>query len=224
MSKHDNRGRSAREPRHVRLYHWVLESAAYQSLDSYGRALLVEFKKRYTGNNNGDIGFSGSEMERALGCSNGPADRALRDLIDRGFVKLSQKGSFSWKRAQGGGSRASTWTLTEYPIDWPERSAMPATKDFMRWRPKPAPTKKSRGENITPMGVGDHPINGGMGVGDHPNGVTRSPHEAQNRDADGVRISPPYSIPDTAPGIEMPTPSEETDLPMNSYARAKGGY
>jgi hypothetical protein len=96
-----------------------------RSLDVYGRNLLVEFKKRYTGTNNGDIGFSGEEMAQALNCSNRPADRARRDLIDRGFVKLSRKGRFDWKWRGEGGSRSNTYILTEYPIDYPQHSASP---------------------------------------------------------------------------------------------------
>ncbi|RUU35369.1 hypothetical protein EOC93_26340 [Mesorhizobium sp. M6A.T.Ce.TU.002.03.1.1] len=140
------------EPRHVRLYHWLMDCPAYQSLDVYGRVLLVEFKKRYNSTNNGNISFSGREMEAALGCSNKPADRALSDLIDRGFVKVAKKGHFDWKTQAGGGTRASTYILTEYPIDYPMRVLAPATKDFMKWRPAKALQKKTRGDESTTMG------------------------------------------------------------------------
>ena len=54
----------------------IREGRPIDPLDAHARALLVEFKMRYTGSNNGDIGFSGKEMEEALGCSNRPAHRA----------------------------------------------------------------------------------------------------------------------------------------------------
>ncbi|MER8393737.1 hypothetical protein NKH10_17725 [Mesorhizobium sp. M1340] len=194
-----------REPRHVRLYHWLLESPAYQSLDVYGRALLVEFKKRYNSVNNGNIAFSGKEMEAALSCSNKPADRALSDLIDRGFVKVAKKGHFDWKRQVEGGSRANTWILTEYPIDYPTHSAMPATKDFMKWRPAKALQKKTRGDESTAMGGRRHRIPEGMGGREHPNGVTTAPDMTQKHDVNGGTRAPPYSIPGEVVGsVRLP--------------------
>lgn len=133
--KVNRQGRNTGESRHVRLYDWMMRSAAWQSLDVYERSLYVEFKARYNGSNNGDIAFSGDQMAKSLNCSNRPADRALRTLLDRGFVRLSQRGHFDWKSRSDGSSRSNTYILTEYPIDWPAHSAMPATKDFMKWHP-----------------------------------------------------------------------------------------
>ncbi|MGN6143436.1 MAG: hypothetical protein ACTHOP_07595, partial [Mesorhizobium sp.] len=106
MSKTTSQRRSAGELRHVRLYDWMMQCPAWRSLDVYERALYVEFKARYNGTNNGDIAFSGDEMAAALNCSNRPADRALRTLTDRGFIRLSKRGHFDWKRRQDGGSRS----------------------------------------------------------------------------------------------------------------------
>ena len=226
MSKKVNhKGRNVGEARHVRLYDWMLVTPAWQSLDVYGRQLYVEFKLRYTGSNNGDIGFSGAEMEAALRCSNRPVDRALLDLVDRGFVKLSQKGSFDWKSRPNGGRRSNTWILTEYPIDYPVRSAMPATKDFMKWSPPSGEQKKTRGDESTAMGCADHPISRGMGCGEHRNEVTRAPHEAGFQHANGVRRAPPYNIPDTGPLLSPPkaAPIHEDDQPTNAYAKAARG-
>ena len=47
---------------------------------------------------------------------------------------------------------STTYILTEYPIDLPVRSLMPATKDFMRWRPE----TKTRGDESTAMGCRGH--------------------------------------------------------------------
>lgn len=185
------KGRSGSEPRHVRLYEWMLQSPAWQSLDVYERALYVEFKARYNGVNNGNIAFSGDEMAAAMNCSNRPADRALKTLLERGFVKVSQKGNFSWKVAGDGKRRATTYTLTEYSLDWPDRSAMPATKDFMRW-PFEDQKKNSRGALVTPMGCSDHPVNPDAGCSRHPNGVSTSPDKAPNQLTDGVLSSPAY--------------------------------
>ncbi len=188
------------EARHIRFYEWELKSDAYQSLDVYARALLVEFKRRYNGQNNGGIPFSLNEIQAALGCSNKPAAKALEALQDRGFVRLAQKGSFDWKSRGGVHSRASTWTLTEHPIDLPSRILMPGTKDYMRWK---APQKKSRGYDGTPLGVSRTPIVEKMGVSATPNRGTSSPHNPGFSMYDGGTSSPTYNIPshgaDTGP-------------------------
>jgi hypothetical protein len=41
--------------RHVRIYRWELESAAYRSLSLFARCLMVELKALYNGTNNGDL-------------------------------------------------------------------------------------------------------------------------------------------------------------------------
>jgi len=221
MSKVGPRGRSTGEPRHVRLYEWLQKSPAWRTLDVYARSLYIEFKARYTGTNNGDIAFSGKEMEAALNCSNRPADRALATLIERGFVKVAKRGSFNWKRAKDGQARATTYILTEYSIDLPTRSSMPPTKDFMKWQPN---AKKSRGDESTAMGGRDHPAKPSPRGRDHPIEVTTSPDEAHSDALSGVTRAPPYSLPHT---LADPIPSEESmfnawisrNIPDRTYHR-----
>ena len=200
MAKPLKNGRSGAEPRHVRLYEWLLASAAWQSLDVYERALYVEFKARYNGVNNGGISFSGDEMAAALNCSNRPADRARDKLISRGFVKVAQHGHFDWKSRGENRSRASTYTLTEHSIDLPVRLAEAATKEFMRWR-SPADDlpveKKQRGEHVTRMVCSRHHIKPEMARSRHPIVVSTSPDEAAFTPSNGVSTSPAYNIPPT---------------------------
>ena len=220
MSKPLRNGRSGSDPRHVRLYEWLLRSPAWQSLDVYEKALYVEFKARYNGTNNGGISFSGDEMAAALNCSNKPADRALRVLIERGFVRLSEKGSFDWKTRGEGRSRASTYILTEHGIDLPVRSVMPPTKDFMKWRPTDAAKNKTRGDEGTPLGGQDTPIKPGMGGRDTPNGSTSSPDKAKHRPLNGGTSSPTYNIPRSGPDeahVCVPVPTAPTNSPDNAY-------
>ena len=44
--------------RHIRLYHWLLRSEAWQSLSANARAIYIEMATRYNGSNNGQIPFS----------------------------------------------------------------------------------------------------------------------------------------------------------------------
>ena len=114
--------------RHVRLYHWMLESVAWQSLDSVSRALYVEIANRYQGTNNGRVIFSVREAAAMLHISKATASRAFAALIDRGFIVPMIRGAFSLKVRH-----ATTWRLTEHYCD---EKGTEASKDFMRWRPE----------------------------------------------------------------------------------------
>ena len=124
------KGRSNKEARHVRLYHYVLASPAWQSLDAVARAVYIEMASRYAGagSNNGRIGYAVREAADALHIGKATASKALRQLQDRGFIVATQRGGFSRK------VRHSTeWRLTEFGCDVTNTLA---TKDFMRWAPE----------------------------------------------------------------------------------------
>jgi hypothetical protein len=181
--------------RFVQLHRWLLQSPAYRSLGPAARALLVEFKARYSGTNNGAIVFSYREMEAALGVGNRIVMRAMDELIDRGFVREQQKGSFDWKaRLDGRPSRATTWVLTEYPIDVPLRSLV-SERTFMSW--KPSPEKKTRYAIRTRKACNTHPIKDPMACNTHPNGVQDAPHNDENAGGDGVQYARTINIPHT---------------------------
>lgn len=170
-----HRARSTAGSRHVRLEHYILKSEAWRSLSPFSRCLYIELKLRYNGYNNGDIAMSQREAEAAIGCSNKPAQRALRDLQERGFIRIAQKGSFDWKTADTGESKSTRWILTEHPIDYPQPSVMPGTKEFMRWTPA---ERNSRGDEVPPMGVRHTPMPEPMRGRDTPIEGRRYPHEA----------------------------------------------
>ena len=65
----DATGRSKNDASHVRLYRWVLKSAAYRSLDCYARSLLVELYGLYSGSNNGGLFLSVRESAERLNVS-----------------------------------------------------------------------------------------------------------------------------------------------------------
>jgi hypothetical protein len=111
--------------RHVRLYHYLLNSAAWQGLDANSRALYVEIAKRYMGANNGRIPYSVREGAAALHISPATVARCLVKLVDHGFIVATMKGAFDYKKRH-----ATEWRLTEF--DYGDRCA---TKDFMRWSP-----------------------------------------------------------------------------------------
>ena len=119
-----NKGRSDKE-RFVSLPFYMLNSEAYRSIHPCAVTILIELKKRYHGANNGFIGLSVREAARVIGGSQNTAIKYINQLVDRGFIRISQKGEFRVK------VRHSTeYILTEYPF----QNQKP-TKDFMKWKP-----------------------------------------------------------------------------------------
>ena len=134
MSKNgiNRTGRSTKDARHVRLYHWLMQTAAWRSLDATARAIYVEIASRYggPGSNNGRITYSVRDAAESLRIGKSTAGRALERLEERGFIVAMKKGAFSLKVRH-----ASEWRLTEFPSDATNDGAL-ATKDFVHWPPK----------------------------------------------------------------------------------------
>jgi hypothetical protein len=117
--------RKKRGDAHVRLYGWFMKTPAWQSLPAGPRALLVELYGLWDGANNGQLFLSVREAATRLHVSPNTVASWFDMLLDRGFIKVAQRGAFSMKIRN-----ATTWILTEHPIG----GALP-TKEFARWRP-----------------------------------------------------------------------------------------
>jgi hypothetical protein len=150
MSKAKRRGRASRDGKHVRDYEWMLDSAAYRSLDCVQRCLLHELKRLYSGTNNGQLFLSVRRAAALLGVNKDTASRAFKFLENRGFIRANQEGSFKWKTDAGktAGGLATTWILTEFEfgnhLATKHFTAWRATPDSLAWTP-PQPQKKKRG-------------------------------------------------------------------------------
>ena len=105
----------------VMLERYMLNSEAYLSLHVAARALIPEFGRIYNGTNNGSIGMGRLTVEKRLHCGKRVAERALNELLDRGFLEITYKGMFTIRRA------------TEYRLTWLPTKGLPATKEFMCW-------------------------------------------------------------------------------------------
>jgi len=126
----DRTGRSKKAARHVRLYHWMMDKPAWQSLNGNQRALYIEMSRRYNGANNGRIHFSAREAAAALHTSKATAARDLAVLEERGFIVAVTRGGFNLKNKQ---VQATEWRLTEFNCDVTD--ALPS-KEFARWSPE----------------------------------------------------------------------------------------
>jgi hypothetical protein len=110
----------------------MMRSAAWRSLTPQQRAVYLELENRHNGSNNGFIRFSVREAEAACNISKDTAASCLKVLVERGFIRCTQPGAFTYKKRH-----ASEWELTAWPF-----GDKPATKDFIRWQP--CEKKKSR--------------------------------------------------------------------------------
>jgi hypothetical protein len=130
MGADKHKKRQNKEPRHVRLYHWMTDSPAWHDLDAVSRAIYLELAKRYAGpgSNNGRIPYSVREAASELGIHKATASRSLQSLVDHGFVVCTRKGHFDLKTRH-----ATEWQLTEFHCDITH--AIPS-KEFMRWVPQ----------------------------------------------------------------------------------------
>src|SRR5438067_1882157 len=129
MSKPKRRNRD-REARHVRIMHFMMDTAAWKSLDATARAIYLDMARRYAGpdSNNGRLPYSVREAATELRIGKSTASRALLALINRGFIVAMRRGAFSFKERH-----ATEWRLTEFPSDV---SRDLPTKDFARWTEK----------------------------------------------------------------------------------------
>jgi len=123
-------------PKFAAIYHWEMDLPAYRRLSTYGRALLIEFRRKYHGSNNGEIAMSARDAARLLRCDKDTAFKAQGELVEKGWIREAQKGSFHWKiDASGRKYRpATTYRITNQPVGL--GVDIKATKEYMKWRPK----------------------------------------------------------------------------------------
>ncbi|PAU74362.1 helix-turn-helix domain-containing protein [Halomonas salipaludis] len=117
--------RGRQDKPHVRLYRHELESPAYRSLCLAARALLVEFRALYNRDNR--IYMSVREVMRRLDVGQKLAERALAELLDRGFIVVLEKGTFNRKT-----KHATVYALTNEVVESIDKSIAP--KCYMSWK------------------------------------------------------------------------------------------
>ena len=88
------RGVGGSTDRFVLLPHYMLKSAAWRSLPSYAKALLIEVWVRHNGVNNGEISFGCGEASKTLDFGKTTAKRMFDVLVERGFPGRCAHGEF----------------------------------------------------------------------------------------------------------------------------------
>jgi len=122
-------------PPFVMLPEWLQRSEAWATMKPGPRALYLELKRRFFGSNNGDIFLSQRDAARALNVNKDTATAYFRELLERGFITMTQGGHLG----PSGIGLASKWALQEEPLN-----GKSATKGFMSWREKQNPVPKIR--------------------------------------------------------------------------------
>lgn len=121
------RSRTKLADAHVRLYGWELGSSAYRSLSPDARALLVEFRSLFSGRENRVFFSIRDMMEKLGGTGQTRAINARDELLDRGWIREIERGSFHRKTRL-----ATVYALTNEPIH--QQDGQVAPKDYMRWK------------------------------------------------------------------------------------------
>ena len=110
----------------VQLEHYLLDSPAWKGLTANAKVIYIEIKKRYNGKNNGSLALSSRDAGDALNSSHHTGARALKELVDAGFLAVCTKSSFNRKV-----KLATEYRLTEARDDRSDHDPLP-TKDFMK--------------------------------------------------------------------------------------------
>ena len=126
----------------MRLYAHELNCVAYRTLSPAARTLLVEMRALYRPNMN-TIFMSRDEMARRINAGRRVVEKARDQLIERGWIRVVEKGSFKRKNR-----KATVYMLTNEVSD--DREGAVAPKDYMKWRPKEVIDSVSNGERNEP--------------------------------------------------------------------------
>ncbi|WP_189524737.1 hypothetical protein [Methylophilus medardicus] len=90
------------------LYHCVLRSQVYANLSAHAVKLLNDLLSQYYGSNNGDFCATYSMMQKRGWKSKGTLSRAIKELVETGFIEVSR---------QGGRHLCSLYAVTFYAVD-----------------------------------------------------------------------------------------------------------
>ena len=114
--------RSQKHKRFILFDYEQIESQAFRYLTAGALKLLIMVRKRFNGINNGFVSFSIREGNDLLGYAPNTIKRYFDELVDKGFLKIKEKGSFSYKKRH-----ATTWIITceEYNNQ--------KSRDFKHW-------------------------------------------------------------------------------------------
>lgn len=134
LGKGDTKGRGNEQ--YVPLPYAMLKSLAWRSLSGAGVKVFFELHCRFNGGNNGKLTLSMNEAAEALGIGKATAQRAFKELQDKGFIALVTPGNWYHRRAH-------EWRMTHKPIQAIGGKTLP-TNDWKNYQPPRPKVKKTK--------------------------------------------------------------------------------
>jgi len=107
-----------------RMCRVMFDSPAYRDLSLAARALLDEFTHIYRPERNGALSISTKNAARQLNCNERTAIKAFQELIEHGFLMLTE--GHYWQQR-----KAREWRLTFEPCNNRE-----PTDEWEQWTPE----------------------------------------------------------------------------------------
>jgi hypothetical protein len=92
----------------VALPHEILNHPNFTGLDSHAVKMLIDLYSQYRGKNNGDFSATWSRMKGRGWHSKGTLNRALKELLSKGWIITSRQG---WR------NHCSLYAVTFKPVD-----------------------------------------------------------------------------------------------------------
>lgn len=131
--KHSSKGRSKSGGRFLALPHFLMETPAWRSLPAYERAALIEVAMIYDGSNNGYLDMGVRRLGERINVSINKANRCLRELVNRGFLEVTETSAFSRKDR----------TATSFRLTWHKcaRTHQVPSRAYQNWSPEPLEKK-----------------------------------------------------------------------------------
>jgi DNA-binding transcriptional MocR family regulator len=132
--KHNASGKTVRRrnrhgPKFVRLFHFMMDTPAWQSLSPLAIVAYLELARHYNGSNNGELYLSIRTFAQKWNCSPASAARAINELIDKGFIEVTRNSGFNVKDRK---RQARTFRLTVFFCDLTKSAA---SNTFSKWKP-----------------------------------------------------------------------------------------
>lgn len=121
--------------RHVQLPEYLQACESWASLKPGPRALYIELKRRFNGNNNGRIVLGYRDAAEAINVSRNTVGPYFSELEERGLITMTRAPFLG----PSGVGQASLWALQEIPT----ADGKPATRGFQNWSKKKKPHPKT---------------------------------------------------------------------------------
>lgn len=129
------KGQLGKEPSHVRLYARQMRSLAWRDLSPSAVKALLALASLERGDNNGEVFLSDRKGADMTGLARNTIRKSLAELIDKGFVYCSERGSFDRKTPHAA-CYGLTWAAGPKGTPW-----RAPTHAYEQWLPESGNTR-----------------------------------------------------------------------------------